>query len=156
MASLLDRAIALEPTYADHESNSTLGNLHYTSAIFYRVFPDWFWVGWVVGVKGDKDRALAHSLTALSLHPSRLDYLVEVGCQFVCLGSARQDPARLQLGMEVLRAAVMNPPKTQDEERELLAAQVILQEPAKSCGYTGDAWIEIDRAAARRAAVGAR
>jgi tetratricopeptide (TPR) repeat protein len=156
MADLLDRAIELNPTYADHEHNSTLGNLHYTSAIFYRVFPDWFWIGWLLGVKGDKERALSHSLKALTLHPSRLDYLVEVGCQFVCLGSARNDPARLQLGREVLRAAVMNEPRNQDEERELMAAAVMLQSPARSCGYTGDTWIEFDRESARRAAVSAR
>ena len=156
MAGLLDRAIELNPKHADHGHNSTLGNLHYTSAIFYRVFPDWFWLGWIIGVKGDKDRALAHSLKALSLHPSRLDYLVEVGCQFVCLGSTREDSARLQLGREVLRAAVMNEPRNQDEERELLAAAIMLQDPAKSCGYTGDTWIEFDRESARRAAVSAR
>lgn len=156
MADLLDRAIALNPTHADHEHNSILGNLHYTSAIFYRVLPDWFWIDWVIGVRGDKERALAHSLTALSLHPSRLDYLVEVGCQFVCLGSAQDEPARLELGREVLRAAVMNEPRNPDEQRELLAAQIMLENPAKSCGYTGDTWIEFDRESARRAAVSAR
>jgi hypothetical protein len=56
MAMLLDRGIALNPTYSDGTDNSTLGNLHYSSAIFYRVFPDWFWVGWLIGVRGDKER----------------------------------------------------------------------------------------------------
>jgi hypothetical protein len=62
MADLLDHAIALEPTSRDSDDNSTLGNLHYSSAIFYRVLPDWFWIRWMVGVRGDKQRALAHSL----------------------------------------------------------------------------------------------
>ena len=73
MAALLDRAIALQPTYADNEWNSTLGNLYYTSAIFYRVLPDWFWLEWFLGVRGDKERALANIRTALELHPTRLD-----------------------------------------------------------------------------------
>jgi tetratricopeptide (TPR) repeat protein len=156
MALLLDRGIALNPTYADDGGNSTLGNLHYSSAIFYRVFPDWFWIGWLVGVKGDKDRALAHSRTALSIHPSRLDYQIEMGCQLLCLGSSRGDRDQLLQGMEVLRAAIAREPETQDDARELAAAEIMLEHPGKSCGYTGDSWVEIDRAEARRAALSPR
>ena len=156
MALLLDRGIALNPTYADDGGNSTLGNLHYSSAIFYRVFPDWFWIGWLVGVKGDKERALAHSRTALSMHPSRLDYQIEMGCQLLCLGRTRGDRARLLEGMEVLRAAILREPETQDDARELAAAEIMLEHPGKSCGYSGDSWVEIDRAAARRAAASSR
>ncbi|MCZ6462794.1 MAG: hypothetical protein O7A09_00530 [Proteobacteria bacterium] len=156
MAALLDRAIELEPSYADNEDNSTLGNLHYTSAVFYRIFPDWFWLGWLLGVKGDKDRALAHSQTALSIHPTRLDYQIELGSQLLCLGSDRDDPKRIREGSEVLRAAVLLEPETLDEVREIEAAHIMLAQPAKSCGYAGDAWVEIDRGDAMRAAKSAR
>jgi len=152
MAMLLDRGIALDPTYSDGTDNSTLGNLHYSSAIFYRVFPDWFWVGWLIGVKGDKERALAHSRTALSLHPTRLDYQIELGCQLLCLGSARDDSGLLEEGAKVLRGASLREPESQDDLRELAAAQIMLEQPSKACGYSGDTWVEINRDEARSAA----
>ena len=45
-------------------------------------------MGWVLGVRGDKERALAHARTALALHPTRVDYRIEVGSQLLCLGSS--------------------------------------------------------------------
>jgi tetratricopeptide (TPR) repeat protein len=145
MADLLDRAIALEPSYTDGGENSTLGNLHYASAIFYRVFPDWFWIGWLLGVKGDKERALGHIQTALSLHPTRLDYQIEMGSQLLCLGSTRGDGARLVEGTQVMRAAIAREAETQRDKREIAAARIMLAEPRGACGYTGDTWVEIDR-----------
>lgn len=156
MAALLDDAIALQPTSADDAENSTLGNLHYSSAIFYRVFPDWFWIGWFLGVRGDKDRALAHIQTALSIHPTRLDYRIELGSQLLCLGSTRSDDAKLREGKRVLEEAILREPETQDDAREIAAAQIMLSKPAKACGYSGDTWVEIDRGEALRAAKAAR
>ena len=76
MAELLDRAIALNPTHRDGPNNSTLGNLHYGAAIFYRVLPDWVWLGWVIG-------ALVVVCLAVSAHadvtPKRLSVTVPVG-----------------------------------------------------------------------------
>ena len=152
MAGLLDRAIALEPTHTDGAGSSTLGNLHYASAIFYRVFPDWFWIGWLLGVRGDKERALDHIQDALSRHPTRLDYQIELGSQLLCLGSSRGDEARLREGAQVLRAAVVREPETQDDVREIAAAHIMLEQPSKSCGFAGDTWIEIDRRQALEAA----
>ncbi|MDJ0847021.1 MAG: hypothetical protein QNK04_01430 [Myxococcota bacterium] len=152
MAGLLDRGIALSPAPADGAEDSTLGNLHYSSAIFYRALPDWFWIGWILGVKGDKGRALEHSRTALSLHPARIDYQVEVGTQLLCLGTTRGDEAHLAEGKQVMRAALAREPETQDDDREIQAARIMLERPGKACGYSGDKWLEINGSDARRAA----
>lgn len=151
MAELLERAIELEPTHRDSEDNSTLGNLHYSSAIFYRLLPDWFWIGWVLGVKGDKKRALRHARRALELHPNRLDYRIEVGTQLLCLGSDRGDAERIEEGRRVIRDAIAHVPTSEDERREIHFARIMLEHPERSCGYTGDKLIEIDEDAARRA-----
>jgi hypothetical protein len=151
MAQLLDRGIALEPRYADGENNSTLGNLHYSSAIFYRILPDWFFMNWLAGVRGDKERALGHARAALALHPSRLDYRIELGSQLLCLGAVREDAARLAEGTRALREALAVPAHTQSDERDQLAARIMLETPAKACGYSGDSWIEVDEAEVMRA-----
>ena len=150
MAELLDSAIALQPTYSDNQWNSTLGNLYYSSAIFYRVLPDWFWLKWFLGVRGDKERALANIRAALALHPTRLDYEVELGSQLLCQGtSSRGNEERLQAGREILERALLAEPQTPDDTRDLEAARIMLRAPAKACGYTGDAWVEFSESEAR-------
>ncbi len=153
MAELLDRAIALQPSYRDNENNSTLGNLHYTSAIFYRIVPESFWLRLILGVAGDKERALRHSRRALALHPKRLDYRIEVGTQLVCLGSARNDDERLEQGLAILRKAVTRPATSFDEQREIRFVNIMLEHPEKACGYSGDKMLEMDEKAARRASM---
>ncbi len=150
MARLLDRGIELKPTFSDDPENSTLGNLHYSSAIFYRIFPDWFWIGWLLGVKGDKERAVRHAESALALHPTRFDYQVELGTSLLCLGTDEGRERTIERGREVMRAALTHEPMNELERRGLIAAQIMLDAPKKACGYSGDAWMEIDKASARR------
>lgn len=149
MAELLDRAIALEPTSQDSEWNSTLGNLYYASAIFYRVVPDWFWMSWLMGVRGDKERALSDARTALSIHPMRLDYRIEVGSQLLCLGATKEQEKRLAEGRRILEEALSMEPANHEEAHELRAARIMLDAPERSCGYTGDTWMELDEQSAR-------
>ena len=149
MAELVDRGIELQPTYADGPNNSTLGGLHYSAAIFYRVMPDWFWLRWFLGVRGDKERALGHIRTALALHPNRVDYRVELASQLLCLGSTKEQPERLQQGIEAAKHAIAMPAADLDDEREIAAVKIMLAEPRKSCGYTGDTWLEFDEERAR-------
>jgi len=151
MARLLDRAIALGPTHRDSENNSTLGNLHYASAIFYRLLPDWFWLKWVLGVRGDKKRALEHARKALALHPHRLDYQIEVGTQLLCLGTDKGSDELVEEGRRTMREAISGGATSKDTRREIEFARTMIEHPERACGYTGDKLIEIDEEKARQA-----
>jgi len=145
MAELLDRAIALEPTHRDNDDNSTLGNLHYSSAILYRAMPDWWIVEFLLGVRGDKERALRHIRTALAMHPRRLDYQVELGALLLCLGTSKDQGPRLEEGRKVLERSLTVAAVAPDAHREQEAARIMLAAPEKACGYAGDKWLEIDK-----------
>jgi hypothetical protein len=148
MAELLDHGIALHPAFREGERSSTLGNLHYVSAVFYRVLPDWFWLKWFVGVRGDKRRALEHARTAFALHQSRIDYRIEVGSQLLCLGATQHDPKRLAEGRQALAEASTLQPRNLDDKKEIAAAHVMIAAPEKACSYAGAEWIEIDEGGA--------
>jgi tetratricopeptide (TPR) repeat protein len=143
MARLLDRAIELNPDFREGERSSTLGNLHYVSAIFYRVLPDWFWLKWIVGVRGDKQRALEHARNAVGLHESRIDFRVEVGAQLSCMGASKKDPERLAEGHQALLEATAMRARNFDDRREIAAAHVMINKPKKACSYAGAEWVEI-------------
>ncbi len=148
MARLLDHGIALQPDFREGERSSTLGNLHYVSAVFYRVLPDWFWLKWIAGVRGDKQRALEHARTALALHESRIDYRIEVGSQLLCLGATKKDPKRLAEGRQALVEASTIQPRNLDDKKEIAAAHVMIAAPKRACTYAGAEWIEINEGSA--------
>jgi hypothetical protein len=144
MNRLLERGIELEPTHTDGPGSSTLGNLYYASANWNRVVPDSIWVKWLVGVRGDREKGLAHSRKALELHPDRLDYRVEVGTQLLCIGTEKKKPARLEEGIAMLESIADRPGHNEDERREIFFAKQLLEDPDKACGYTGDKLVDLE------------
>ena len=144
MDRLLKRGIELQPTHTDGPGSSTLGNLYYASANWNRVVPDSIWVKWLVGVRGDREKGLAHSRKALELHPDRLDYRVEVGTQLLCIGTEKKKPARLEEGRAMLEQVAHLPGNNEDERREIFFARQLLDEPRKACGYTGDKLVDLE------------
>ncbi len=144
MNRLLERGIELEPTHSDGPGSSTLANLYYASANWNRVVPDSIWVKWLFGVRGDREKGLAHSRKALALHPDRLDYRVEVGTQLLCIGTEKKQDARLDEGRAMLEQVADRPGHNEDERREIFFAKQLLDAPSKACGYTGDKLVDLE------------
>jgi tetratricopeptide (TPR) repeat protein len=144
MAELIDRAIELAPTHRDSSINSTMGNLYYTGAVFYRLVPDWFWLEWVLGVRGDRERSVAYARQAVAESSKRIDYAVELGASLLCLGTSRGDPATLEEGRRALRAAASLDRSLDTDSVDMEHAQVLFDEPERACGYSRDGWIELD------------
>lgn len=147
MAELIDRAISLAPKHRDSSINSTMGNLYYTGAVFYRLVPDWFWLEWVLGVRGDKERSVAFARQAVAESGKRIDYAVELGAGLLCLGTSRDDPALVEEGRRALRAAAHLDTTLDTDSVDMTHAQVLFDEPRKACGYSRDGWIDLDREA---------
>jgi hypothetical protein len=150
MRGLLERGIALEPDFADTPTNSTLGNLYYASAVFHRVIPEWTWLEWVAGVKGDLARSLEMIRSAVDLAPSRIDYLVEYGAVLGCYGDRRGEAwAREEAGRVLARATRLDPHAGTDAiDQE--HARILMSDPSKSCGYSRDGWIDTEKRRAAR------
>jgi len=144
MADLLDRGIALHPdTPADREIG-TLGNLHYASAVFYRTAPEWFWLEWIIGVKGDLERALGDVRSALERNPTRVDYQIELGTILLCLGERRGDPSRTQEGLQALQRAIALPPLLESDPIDQRYARLLRERPAQACTWSRDGFVDMD------------
>ena len=147
IAEMIDRGIALRPQHSDDEKNSTLGNLYYAGSAFYRIVPDWFWVQWVIGVRGDKQRALDYIRKALEISATRIDYQVELGAVLLCIGDDEADPARIDEGRRVLRAAMREELYFQSTDAvDIEHAQILIDHPDRACGYSRDGWIDLSEA----------
>lgn len=144
MDQLLTRGIALQPDHRDGAENSTLGNLYYAAAVFYRVVPDWWWLRLFVGVQGDKDRSLDYARRAVALSEKRVDYRVELGAVLLCVGTQRRDPARLSEGMAVLQTARSLDDYLSTDHLDKAHAVTLMASPAMACGYSRDGFIDVD------------
>jgi len=142
IADLIDRAIALQPTYADNEWNHTLGNLYFASSAFYRLLPDWPWLDWMIGVHGDKDRALGYIEKALAISPDRVDYNLELGVVLTCIGRERDDRDALERGSRALTRARELPQRLGTDALDQRSADLLLERPELACGYSRDGFID--------------
>lgn len=144
MDQLLTRGIQLQPTHSDGEGNSTLGNLYYAGAVFYRVVPDWWWLRLFMGVRGDKDKSLTYARRAVEISEARVDYRVELGAVLLCLGTARSDPARLAEGRAVLEQARSLEDFLGTDSVDKEHAAVLMASPELACGYSRDGFIDVE------------
>ncbi len=151
MRGLLERGIALEPSFADTPDNSTLGNLYYASAVFHRVVPEWMWLQWLVGVKGDLDHSLEMIRSAVDLAPRRIDYLVEYGAVLQCYGDRRSESWAEKEAKRVLERATALEPSGGTDAIDQEHARTLIDDPSKACGYSRDGWIDTSRKAAKAA-----
>jgi hypothetical protein len=149
MSDMLDEAIELEPSHRDSPYNSTLGNLYYARAIFNRMVPDSFWLGLIVGVRGDKEQALRDIDHAVEINGGRIDYRVEKGAVLLCLGTTKQRPERIEEGKAVLREAMALEQLMSSDGLEKENAQILIDEPEKACGYSRDGFVDVDEVASR-------
>jgi hypothetical protein len=145
MARLLDRGIALRPTHADNEWNTSLGNLYYAASHFYRVTPDWFWLKWIIGVRGDRARALEYARKAFEISPMRVDYTVTLGSALLCIAKEKDAPELIAQGMALLKR-VPTLPTLRPAEDSLFRqhAERLLADPNGACSYSPVGWIDVD------------
>ena len=145
MAELLDRGIALHPTHSDNEWNMELGNLYYAASHLYRLMPDWLWLRWILGVCGDRERALDYARKAHEITPIRIDYSVALGAALLCVGTEEGDQESITEGIAVLREAARLPRlRYRDDSLFLEHAQKLIAEPDEACTYSPDGWIDVE------------
>lgn len=149
MSQLLERGIELKPTHRDEPGNSTLGNLYYSGAVFYRVVPDSWWVKLLIGVRGDLDRSLEYIQNAVELSRGRVDYRVELGATLLCYGTRKNEPKRVEEGIAVLQQAVGLDPYLSTDHLDLEHAVLLMERPDRACGYSRDGFIDMDEAIAK-------
>jgi hypothetical protein len=146
MADLLDRGIALQPSHSDGENNSTLGNLYYASATFHRMVPDWFFLKWIMGVRGDKERAIRDARSAVAISSQRVDYQMELGAALLCYGTQKNQPHATAEGMDVLKRALDLPVFLATDHTDKELGRILIVEPDKACGFSRDGFIDVEAA----------
>ena len=144
MDQLLSRGIRLAPSHRDNEGNATMGNLYYASSVFYRVIPEWFWLKWVIGVRGDRAKSLNYARRAVELAPLRIDYRVELGASLLCSGLKDKKSWQIAEGERVLAETRELDDFLSTDALDKVHAEILMRSPDQACGYSRDGFIDID------------
>ncbi len=144
MEYLLLRGIELRPDHRDNAGNLTLGNLYYAASVFYRVLPEWRWLKWVIGVRGDRAMSLAYAENAVKIAGLRVDYRVELGASLLCMGLSRDRPEAVAKGIKVLREARKLDDYLATDALDKRHAVILMNSPKRACGYSRDGFIDVD------------
>ncbi len=147
MNKLLNRGIELRPTRTEGQHNSTLGNLYYASAVFNRMVPESVWLRLLVGVSGDKERAVKDAKNAVALHPQRVDYQVELGAVLLCLGTEKNRDEAIDEGRSVLEQASHSERLLPTDDLDLEFARIMSERPELACSFSRDGFIDVKKAA---------
>lgn len=150
MAKLIERGIEITSKHPSPKSRATLANFYYASASFYRMVPDWFWLRWVFGVQGNKERALSDARKAVALEQSRLDYKVELGAALLCFGTTKKSPESTAEGIQLLEYVRSLPPRLPTDEPDQELAQLLVQTPDRACDFSRAGFVDFDSVAAAK------
>lgn len=151
LARLIDRGIEITSADPSETSTATLANFYYASASFYRMVPDWFWLRWVFGVQGNKERALADARKAVAISEGRLDYKVELGAALLCFGSTKKHPESTKEGIQLLKRVQQLPPALPTDAPDQELAHVLIQSPGRACEFSRAGFLDVESVATAQA-----
>jgi tetratricopeptide (TPR) repeat protein len=148
---LLLRAVDLKPAYrANRGKSNSMGDAYNALGQFYRVVPDWRFLQWLFGAKGDLNRSVEFQRKAVELEPERIEYVKELGVSLICRGNKTGNHEDISEGEKYLQMVedlpVIKPSDVIDKKqvKELLAS------PGLACGYSRDEQQEVSREAYER------
>lgn len=102
MGPILETCLRSPPTWED-QFQSEEASLYYGASQFFRLAPDLAIAEWVVGFRGDAERALKLARRANERSPDRVAYRAELGTALLCYGDREGDEAALSEAKRVIR-----------------------------------------------------
>jgi len=127
--ALLERCLEIPPTWSEPRWGAESGQLYYGAAAFFRMLPEGAWARWVLGMRGNPERAVDLARRATEISPDAPAYRVELGAALLCHASRTESPDAGAEGRRVLTEVQTHAVET----RESVRAAGLLAEPDHAC-----------------------
>ncbi len=142
------KAIELKPPYrANRGRANSLGDAYNALGQFYRVVPDWRFLQWIFGTRGDINKSVELQRKAVELEPERMEYVKELGVSLICRGNKTGSEADVSEGKKYLRKIEGLPVIKPSDIIDRKHAKELLARPQLACGYSRDEQQEVSREA---------
>lgn len=140
IAKTFEQCMTIPPSFVHAPWNPELGNLYYAAAAFYRLLPDSRMLEFSTGIRGDPQRALDYSRSAVALVADRVDYNVGLAASLLCVGEEEERGDLVAEARAVLARVPELPDRMPTDGLDRRAAQRLLAQPESACSYSRDAW----------------
>ncbi|MDH3686780.1 MAG: hypothetical protein OEP95_11165 [Myxococcales bacterium] len=127
--ALLERCLEIPPTWSEPRWGAESGQLYYGAAAFFRMLPEGAWARWVLGMRGNPERAVDLARRATQISPDAAAFRVELGAALLCHASRTASPDAGAEGRRVLTEVQTRAIETPDSVR----AAGLLAEPDHAC-----------------------
>ena len=127
---LLERCLETPPTWSEPRWGAERGQLYYGAAAFFRMLPEGSWARWVLGMRGDPERAVDLARRATLVSPDQPSYHVELGAALLCHAARSGDR---MAGAEGRRVLMSIEAAQSGSEALRLRAAGLLAEPDHAC-----------------------
>ncbi len=126
---------AKEFHYVEKNSN-TIASAHFALGQFYRKIPDSFFVGLLMGTRGDMDKAVEHAAKAVEMFPNNVEFTKEAGVARLCRGMREDDDKDIAEAEKYLNKVLTLEPETVIDEIDHADAKRLLGDHSLACGYS--------------------
>jgi tetratricopeptide (TPR) repeat protein len=121
-----------------------------TLGIFYRLVPDWFFIRWIAGTRGDIKKSLRWLEKADRCSPGKIRVLKELAVGQLCYADRRDDAVQAQKGQATLRRLLKMKAPQETDRIDQAHARWLLNHPNEACSYSRDGQQDLDKAKAPR------
>jgi len=120
--------------YKDEDSD-TIASAHFALGQFYRKIPDSFFVGLLMGTRGDMDKAVEHARKAVQMYPHNVEFNKELGVALLCRGQREKNQKDTDEAKKWLEKTMELPAKDKLDRIDQEDAKKLLEDPSLACGY---------------------
>jgi tetratricopeptide (TPR) repeat protein len=139
MEGLLLKAIYLKPSYrAEGGRSNAMADACTALGQFYRVVPEWKFMEWLFGAKGDIEKSVKLQRIAVDLEPHRIEYVKELGLSLICRGTRRGSNADIEEGIKYLEKIAELPAIKPSDLIDKDHAKDLIAHPDMACAYQRD------------------
>lgn len=119
------------------EKNSdTIASAHFALGQFYRKIPDSFFVGLLMGTRGDMDKSVEHAREAVKMYPANVEYNKELGVSLLCRGQRKDQSADVEEARKYLNKVLELPADDALDKIDQTDARRLLDDNSLACGYS--------------------
>lgn len=148
LEAAFSKAIELKPQYrAENGQANALADAYNGLGQFYRVVPDWRFLQWVFGAKGDIDKSVELQSKAVEREPGRIEYIKELGVSLLCRGTKTGNNQDIEAGKNELKKIKGLKATKPTDEIDKQHAEALIADPSLACGYSRDEQQEVSKEA---------
>jgi len=118
------------------DNADTIAAAHFALGQFYRKIPDSFFVGLLMGTRGDMDKSVEHAKKAVQMYPHNVEYNKELGVSLMCRGQREDEPGDIEEGKKYLKKVTQMKADSELDRIDQKDAKKLIEDPSLACGYS--------------------